>query len=127
MIRTSVILPLILIMLDKDIAELEQSKQTFRPYLVRSAQLLRDRVNADLVAARRELNKSGIKVIEEESPRSAKRWKITGSEETLEMTRAEIRADIDERIAAYNEGMFNEAKPLGHVPVDKPLKPDGTR
>jgi hypothetical protein len=109
-VRTAVMLPMIIQMLEKDIEQLKQSKQTFRPAFIKSAEMLRQVIETDLRNTRRELSKRGIRIIEEDTDsRSSKLWKIIqrGNEEVMEILRPTIRLDIGERIAAYNEGMFN--------------------
>lgn len=120
-VHTSVMLPIILQMIDKDDEALKESKQTFRPLFEGATQLLRKVISDDLSAARRELSKRGIRVYDVESGSGSRKWKVVsrGYEETIEILRPTIRADVSERIRKYIEGLFNDVKPVdGNWPLD---------
>jgi hypothetical protein len=108
LIRSSVLLPMILSIAEKNRQEVERSSYTFKPLYLKSTLIFMDLVSRELARVKRELKQRNIKVIEEEQADLVMyfRFICRGYEERFGMVREVVRAEISVRITQYMREIF---------------------
>jgi len=103
LIRSSVILPMILSIAEKNRQQIEHSSYTFKPLYLKATLILMDAVSHELSSVKRQLKQRNIKVIEDEQVDLVMyfRFICRGYEERFGMVREVVRAEISVRITRF--------------------------
>ncbi len=108
LIRSSVILPMILSIAEKNRQEIERSTYTFKPLYLKATLILMDAVSRELGSVKRQLKQRNIKVFEDEQVDLVMyfRFVCRGYEERFGMVREVVRAEMSVRITRFMREMF---------------------
>jgi hypothetical protein len=111
LIRSSVLLPMILSIAEKNRQEVDRSSYTFKPLYLKATLVFMDVVSRELTRVKRELKQRNIKVIEEEQADLVMYYRFVcrGYEERFGMVREVVRAEIAVRITQYMREVLKAA------------------
>ncbi len=110
LIRSSVILPMILSIAEKNRQQVERSEYTFKPLFHKAILIFINAVSHELTRVKRELKRHNIKVFEDEQIDLVLyfRFICRGYEERFGMVREIVRAEISTRITQYIRKIFQD-------------------
>ncbi|WP_139990648.1 hypothetical protein [Paenibacillus paridis] len=110
LIQESIVLPLALIVVERNRRELDRKARALRSIFARAADLVMMQMKADLTLNTRLLIRSGITVCKDSHSNGnvSYRYNCRGFEETAAFSHEYIRNEINRRISAYNTGIFTK-------------------
>ncbi len=123
LIRSSILLPMILTIAEKNRQEVERSSYTFKPLYLKATLIFMDAVSRELARVKREMKQRNIKVIEDEQADLVMyfRFVCRGYEERFGMVREVVRAEMAVRITQFMREVFKT------VPADRRGPDPGSR
>jgi hypothetical protein len=103
MIRDSIILPIVLTMVNKNLSDIENSNHSLKTLYAKVTKIVMDRISMDLYRIKREMKQRNIKVFEEEQVEGLMyyRYIYKGYQERFGMVREVLRAEVSIRITKY--------------------------
>jgi hypothetical protein len=115
LIRSSVLLPMILSIAEKNQQEIDRSSYTFKPLYLKAMLVFMDVVSQEMARVRRELKQRNIRVIEDEQADLVMYYRFVcrGYEERFGMIREVVRAEIAVWITQYMRAVFAGAAGAG--------------
>jgi hypothetical protein len=110
LIHDSIILPLTLIVVERNRRELDRKARALRSIFAKAAALVMLHIKADLTTNTKALIRKGITVCMDNSFNGniSYRYNCRGFEETVAFSHEYIRNEINKRISAYNAEIFTK-------------------
>ncbi|BBI32856.1 hypothetical protein [Cohnella abietis] len=103
MIRDFIILPVVLTMTNKNLADIENSAHSLKTLYAKVTRIMMDMISMDLYRIKREMKQRNIKVFEEEQADGIMyyRYIYKGYQEKFGMVREVLRAEVSMRMTKY--------------------------
>lgn len=114
LIHDAIIVPLALLVVERNRSELDRKARSLRSIFVRAADIIIAKMKADLKTNTRLLILKGITVYRDKpiSSKVSYRYNCRGFEDELSFTQSYIRNEINTLISAYNAELFTKSAPL---------------
>lgn len=110
LVRDSVILPHMLTIADRSMREVSRSQLPMKSYLLKSVQMLMDRVSLELFRVRREMKKRNIRMLAEEQADEVMYYRFVcrGYEERFGFVREVVRAELNGKLVSFASQVLNK-------------------
>lgn len=112
MILNSILLPMMLTMIEKNAKEFEVSTNMLRKYYTAAAQILMQRVHAEMVRNKKELLARKIRVFEDDRPDNDLHYKYLcrGYEYPFAIMRDVVKSRISTKMGAFIKALLDEMR-----------------